>query len=296
MKDVLFEKDLSRRDIISSVGFGGFAKRDGFFSELRIKNDDCSLPSPEGSIKFIAFDVFGTLVDWRGTMIREFAVLFEEKEITNVSCEEFIGLWVNAYSENMTKISEGTRPFATVDELNKIALNKTLEHYQILNKFTEPEREQMWMVWHRLEPWPDVPSGINKLKERFSIGVLSNGNIRLLEDLSKNAGFEWDIILSGELVQCYKPNPLVYQSAAKVLKLKASEILLVASHKYDLEAARQCGFKTAYIFRPLEFGTVKEEQIPGDDGFDFVTEGMDDLAKQVTVTAPKPEETKCSLY
>ena len=296
MKDVVFEKDLSCREIISSVGSGRFVKRDGFFSELRIKSDDCSHPSSDDCIQFIVFDVFGTVVDWLGTMIREFAVLFEEKEITHVSCKEFIGLWVNAYSENMSKISEGTQPFATVDELNKVALNKTLEHYQILHKFTEPERELMWMVWHRLKPWPDVPAGLNKMKEQFSVGVLSNGNIRLLEDLSKNAGLEWDIILSGELFKSYKPNPLVYQSAAKVLKLKASEILLVASHKYDLEAARQCGFKTAYIFRPLEFGTVKEEQIPGDDGFDFVTEGMDDLAEQLNVTNSKPEETKYSLY
>ncbi|KTD46265.1 haloacid dehalogenase type II [Legionella quateirensis] len=281
MKDVGFEKNLSNRDIISSVGSGGFAKREGFFSGLRNKSDHYSLASQDGCIKFILFDVFGTVVDWRGTMVREFVVLFEEKEIRHVRCEEFIDRWVNEYSENMTKISEGSHPFSTVDELNNTALNKTLEHYQILNKFTESEREQMWMVWHRLEPWPDVLAGINEMKKQCSIGILSNGNIHLLEDLSKNASLEWDIILSGELFQSYKPNPLVYQSATRELKLKASEILLVASHKYDLEAAQQCGYKTAYIFRPLEFGTVREGQIPCDDGFDFVTTGIDDLAKQL---------------
>lgn len=254
---------------------------DGFFSLSKCVLNDCSQPSSEHLVKYILFDVFGTVVDVRGTMDKEFTILFAQKGINHIPCDEFIESWVNAYSENMTNISEGIIAFATVDELNKIALNKTLQQFQIYNKFTDEEREQIWMIWHRLAPWPDSVSGINQLKEQFKTGTLSNGNIQLLEDLSKNINIEWDSLLSGELFGCYKPNPLVYQRAAQVLQLQPSEILLVASHKYDLEAARQCGFKTAYIFRPLEFKVVKEEQIPRDNEFDFVTEGIDDLAEQL---------------
>lgn len=147
----------------------------------------------------------------------------------------------------------------------------------------------MWMIWHRLAPWPDSVSGLSMLKELFKIGTLSNGNIQLLVDLSKNASIEWDIILSGELFGCYKPNPLVYLSAARELKLNPSEILLVASHKYDLEAAQQCGYKTAYIYRPFEFNTIKEEQIPRDNEFDFVAEGIDGLAEQLRLNIADKE-------
>ncbi|KGP62712.1 hypothetical protein EP47_13480 [Legionella norrlandica] len=237
--------------------------------------------SRDDYIKFVLFDIFGTVVDWRGTMVKEFGILFDQKGIRNVDCEELVEIWVNAYSENMKNISEGKNSFATVDELNERALNKTLQEFHIYNKFTEMERKQMWMIWHRLRPWPDSVFGINKIREQFKVGTLSNGNTRLLEDLSKHANIEWDAILSGELFRCYKPDPLVYQCAAIQLKLNPSEILLVASHKYDLEAAQQCGYKTAYIFRPLEFKMVKKEQISCNNGFDFVAEGIDDLAEKL---------------
>lgn len=230
-------------------------------------------------IKAVLFDVFGTVVDWRGTMVTEFSLLFREKGITDVNCEEFVDVWVNAYSKNMREISAGKRSFTLVDELNEIALNETLHQYHIADKFTKEETEHMWMVWHRLEPWPDSVMGIDKLKQRFIIGTLSNGNINLLEDLSEKANLEWNIILSGQQFRCYKPNPLVYQNAAKALALEPSEILLVASHKYDLNAARECGYKTAYIFRPFEFGAVKEGQEPIDNEFDFMTNSIDDLAE-----------------
>ena len=235
--------------------------------------------SPKGCIKAVLFDIFGTVVDWRGTMVKEFSGLFSQKGIMDVNCEEFVEIWVSAYSKNMCEISEGKRSFTIVDELNKIALNETLQKYNIADKFTDEETEQMWMVWHRLEPWPDSVFGIDKLKKQFIIGPLSNGNIKLLEDLSKHIKLEWNVILSGEHFRCYKPNPLVYQNAAQELKIEPSEILLVASHKYDLKAAQECGYKTAYIFRPLEFRTVKEGQEPIEHEFDFVLSSIDDLAE-----------------
>lgn len=204
------------------------------------------------------FDVFGTVFDWRGAMVKEVGVIFKQKGIKDIDCEEFVELWIEACSKNIQEVSEDKRPFVIVDELNKVVLNEILRQHNIVDKFTEVEKEQLWMVWHRLEPWPDSVLGIAKLKKQFQIGTLSNGNITLLEDLSKNTKIEWDVILSGQHFCCYKPNPLVYYGAAKKLKLEPSEILLVASHKYDLKAAQACGFKTAYIFRPLEFKKVEE--------------------------------------
>ncbi len=258
------------------------SKVDGLFfpSKERVKKG--ANPTLDKPIKYVLFDVFGTVVDVRGTMINEFTAVFAQKGFQHLSCDEFIEAWINAYSENMRAICEGARAFATVDELNLIALNKVLMQFQIDDQFTGAERENLWLIWHRLTPWPDSVSGLQHLNEQFKIGTLSNGNMHLLEDLSKNAGIEWDRLLSGEVFQCYKPNPLVYQCAAQELKLHPSELLLVASHKYDLEAARQCGFKTAYIFRPSEFKTLREEQIPIENEFDFVAEGIDVLAKQLS--------------
>lgn len=243
--------------------------------------------------QYILFDVFGTLVDVRGTMIREFNLLFMHEGITHISCEEFTEAWINAYSDNMKNICEGRSSFATVDGLNKFALDKTLEQFQIYNEFNEHEREHMCLIWHRLTPWPDSVSGIIQLREEFNIGTLSNGNIQLLKDLSKQAAIEWDALLSCELFGCYKPNPFVYKRAAEILKLDPSEILLVASHKYDLEAARGCGFKTAYIFRPLEFRTIELEQFPRDNEFDFVAVGIDDLAERLHCGNSKPLVNSC---
>lgn len=237
-------------------------------------------------IRAVLFDVFGTVVDWRRTMVKAFSDIFAKKGIKNITSDGFVEAWVNAYSENMQKISEGERPFVIVDELNKLALNELLEKYGIFDKFTNEEKKQMVMVWHRLKPWPDSISGINKIKELFITGTLSNGNIKLLEDLSKNANLQWDVILSGESFSCYKPDSSVYQNAAKALKLKPLEILLVASHRYDLLAAQQCGYQTAYIFRPLEFTTIQEK--PKDGEFDFLVDSLDELAEQLITLKQSP--------
>lgn len=247
--------------------------------------------SQKEGIKAVLFDIFGTVVDWRETLVKELDRLFNQKGISNINSEEFVEIWVSAYSENMKQISSGQQSFALLDELNHLALNKTLQQYTIFDPFTDEEREQMWMLWHQLKPWQDSVSGISKIKKHAEVGTLSNGNIALLQNLSKNAGFDWDHILSGESFRCYKPNPSVYLNAAKKLKLQPSEILLVASHKYDLEAARQCGYQTAYIFRPLEFRTIEEEQRPKDNEFDFMTDTLDDLAEQLNELSLKRSDS-----
>ena len=233
---------------------------------------------PSKQIKAVLFDTFGTVVDWRGTMVSEFSSLFKIKKISNIDAEAFVEAWVMAYADKMDEISENKAPFATVDALNKRALNKALKQHHIFNHFTIQERKHMWLMWHRLNAWPDSVKGLNQLKKHFIIGTLTNGNVRLVIDMSKKARLNWDVIFSGELIKRYKPDPIVYQSAAGFLNLKPSEIILVASHKYDLRAAQQLGFKTAYLFRPKEFKTIHKDQMPIKNEFDFTVTGIDKLS------------------
>jgi len=226
-------------------------------------------------IEVILFDVFGTVVDWRYSMSREFKHWFKLKEIEHIDVESCVLFWVTAYSNNMRKISQGERRFDLVDNLNKESLITTLQHYQIDNKFNQSEIDELWRIWRRLTPWPDSLTGVKLLKQYFTIGALSNGNIALLKDLSENIGISWDVILSGEQFKCYKPNSKVYLQAASSLKLNPEQILLIASHKYDLKAAQKCGFRTAYLFRPEEFQSVTEEQHPKEDEFDFNLSELD---------------------
>tara|TARA_B100000949_G_C14205569_1_gene417938 strand:- start:165 stop:1013 length:849 start_codon:yes stop_codon:yes gene_type:complete len=236
-------------------------------------------------IKAVLFDVFGTVVDWRGSMVTAFNVLFEQKKVTNISAETFVLSWVKAYSDNMTLISDGKKKFATVDVLNKQALDDTLKYYHIYHQFSDHDRLKMWRLWRNLKPWPDSLKGINLLKTQMRVGTLSNGNVSLLQDLSHNVGIEWDIIISGETFRRYKPDPKIYLSAANMLHLKPNEILLVASHKYDLVAASKSGYKTAYIFRPKESSTLSPDQLPKKNEFDFVVNGIDELAMQLTTSS-----------
>ena len=232
-------------------------------------------------IRAVLFDVFGTVVDWHGTLVDEIGQQLKFNKITNVNSEAIVKDWVAAYSINMNLINKGLVPFETLDVLNQKALDKTLEKYGILNQFSIAQRNHMLMIWHRLRPWPDAVEGIDKLKHHYIVGTLSNGNVQLLIDLSKHAKLHWDVILSGEMLGYYKPNLHVYQNAAKILNLKPSEILLVASHPYDLKAAQQCGFKTAYIFRPHEFGVMAKKQHAKKNNFDFSVTSITELAEML---------------
>lgn len=235
--------------------------------------------------KAILFDVFGTVVNWRQSMNQAFEELFAAKNITTHSTDEVIERWISTYSDNMQLVSQGKRAFATVDTLNEQALIKILKDLELYDHFTEHERTSLWTVWHRLAAWPDSNAGIDALKTNAPVGTLSNGNVELLADLAAFNGICWDHLLSGELYQIYKPAPTVYLKAAKQLNLSPNEILLVASHKYDLQAAKACGYQTAYIYRPTEFKEERPEQAPIDGEFDYWANGIDELAQ---ILYPKP--------
>lgn len=251
--------------------------RTSFFSEHSLDDVVKSIISSKMCIKAVMFDVLGTVFDWRTKMVKETDLLFKLKRIANINPEEFVESWVKEYSKRSKYISNGNMTFVTVDENISISLSTTLQNYTISKQFTEKEIEQLGLIWHRLDPWSDSVLGINEIKKQFKTGTFSNGNFSLLEDLSNRAKIKWDVMLSCERYRCYKPNQLVYQYAAKDLHLDPSEILLVASHKYDLEAAKKSGYKTAYVFRPLEYMNIVDEQLPKKGEFDFVVDGIDVL-------------------
>ena len=167
-----------------------------------------------------------------------------------------------------------------MDEMHRKALNRLLEEHGIDN-LTEPEKKNFNRVWHRLDPWPDSIDGLALLKERKIIAALSNGNMALLTNMAKNAGLPWDCILSSELAGTYKPDPAVYLKAAELLGLLPSEVMMVAAHAHDLRGAQAVGFRTAAIYRPLEFGQGGQTEHFPDGEFDLVATDLVDLANQL---------------
>jgi 2-haloacid dehalogenase len=237
-------------------------------------------------VKALVFDVFGTVVDWRASIIDEGQQLNESKKLA-IDWAQFADDWRAGYGPYMLKVRDGKLPWTTIDNLHRMMLDELGGKYD-LSSFSDSELDHLNQVWHRLQPWPDAVSGLSRLKTKFMISTLSNGNVSLLANMAKNSGLPWDVVLSAELFKTYKPDLVVYQSAAEILGLVPSQVMMVAAHVSDLNAAQEAGLKTAYIHRPLERG-------PGKDGkgqrqaaarlsnFNFVAEDFHDLANQLDV-------------
>jgi 2-haloacid dehalogenase len=199
----------------------------------------------------LLFDVFGTVVDWRGSVGREAARLGRAHGV-RADWGEFADAWRAGYRPAMDSVRRGEVPWQPLDSLHMQMLRGLVGRFGL--DLDARELAALNLVWHRLTPWRDVRTGLRRLKRGCIIGTLSNGNMALLVELSKAAGLPWDCILSAELFRHYKPDPEVYVGAAALLALDPGEVMLVAAHKDDLAAARRCGLQTAYVHRPLEFG------------------------------------------
>lgn len=217
-----------------------------------------NLRRPDRPAALLAFDVFGTVVDWHAGVAREIEAL-----VPGVDGGAFALAWRAAYPPAMRKVMSGELPWMRLDDLHRLNLDSILERFS-LNHLTEPQRQHLNKVWHRLDPWPDVVPGLARLRTRFILCTLSNGNLSLLTHLSKRAGLPWDCILSAEVFRAYKPDPSVYLSAAGLFDLDPTEVMLVAAHQDDLAAARACGLQTAYIERPAEFGATHPKDVSPD--------------------------------
>ena len=238
-----------------------------------------SSPSLRTSIRALLFDVFGTVVDWRSSIIREGRLLAQQKNL-KVDWGEFADSWRAGYGPAMNRVRSGELPWTDIDDLHRMILDELIVEFG-LDGLSEAELDYFNRAWHRLSPWPDTVGGLNRLKSQFVIATLSNGNVSLLTNMAKHAGLPWDAVFSAELAQHYKPDQRAYLKAVDLLNLQPAQILMVAAHPGDLRAAAQAGLKTAYVYRPLEWGEerVRERNTAGE--FDFDADSFLDLAIQL---------------
>lgn len=232
-------------------------------------------------VKALTFDIFGTVVDWYGTIVREGQTWGAAKGIT-LDWAQFALDWRAGYEPAMARVRRGELPWLIIDQLHHLILEELLVKYQ-LTSLTEAEKDHWNRVWHRLTPWPDAVAGLQRLKGRYVIAALSNGNMALLTNMAKHSGLPWDCILSAELARHYKPDPEVYQTAADLLGLPPSQVLMVAAHQHDLRGAQAVGLKTAFIPRPLEYGPDRHPDPTVDPSFDLVASDLIDLAGKLGV-------------
>ena len=230
-------------------------------------------------LKVLAFDVFGTVVDWRSSVIAEGEQLGKAKGL-QIDWAAFADAWRSIYRPYMDRVGSGKLPWTKLDDLHRQMLEETLVKFSIQN-LTEDEKKNFNRVWHRLKPWPDSAPGLQRLKTRFVITTLSNGNISLLTNMAKHAGLPWDCILSAENVRHYKPDPEVYLLVPRLFDLKPEQVMMVAAHEHDLQAAQKHGLRTAFVHRPLERGPGKTVTSPLSDRFDIFSKDFLDLADQL---------------
>jgi 2-haloacid dehalogenase len=229
-----------------------------------------------GAIKVLAFDVFGTVVDWHQGIAREIDAMRDEMQL-GVSGDEFALAWRAGYKPAMQRVMSGELGWTLIDDLHRLILDELLERFGI-DHLGEEQKRHLNKAWHRLPPWPDSVEGLTRLKSRHMVCSLSNGNLGLLADMAKNAGLPWDCILSAEVFRKYKPDPATYLGVAKVFDVTPAEVMLVAAHQDDLAAARGCGLKTAYIERPAEFGADRPKDVSPNPANTLHAKSLTDLA------------------
>ena len=200
-------------------------------------------------LKVLAFDVFGTVVDWHTSIAREVDALQ-----LGVDGKAFAREWRAGYRPAMDRVQQGSLGWTLIDDLHRMILDELLQRHG-LSELSETQRRHLNKAWHRLDPWADTLDGLRRLKSRYVVCSLSNGNLGLLADMAKHACLPWDCILSAEVFRQYKPDPATYLGVARIFDVTAQQVMMVAAHHDDLAAARACGLRTAYIERPLEFGS-----------------------------------------
>ena len=230
------------------------------------------------SIKALTFDVFGTVVDWRGSIARDLGGYFaQRKPPIEADWAKFADRWRKKYQPAMERVRSGNRGFVKLDVLHLENLRENLAEFSIAG-LSETEIDHVNRVWHRLDPWPDSVPGMTRLRKRYVLASLSNGNVSLMVDMAKRAGLPWDAILGSETARAFKPQPEAYLRAAEMLSLDPTECMMVAAHNSDLHAAAKCGFRTAFIRRPYEYGAIKKYDLVADAGIDLDCTDMNDLA------------------
>lgn len=232
-----------------------------------------SKPAAE-PLQILAFDVFGTVVDWHGSIAREVDAMQ-----LGVDGGRFALAWRAGYLPAMERVRQGELGWTRIDDLHRMILDSVLTKFGI--RLLPDRIEHLNKVWHRLDPWPDTLAGLHRLRSRYTLCTLSNGNLGLLANMAKRAALPWDLILSAEVFRHYKPDPQTYLGVADIFGVSPGQVMLVAAHKEDLHAAAACGLRTAFVTRPMEFGPTRQPDISREPAFDHHATDFLDLADQL---------------
>jgi len=229
--------------------------------------------------KALAFDTFGTVVDWRSSIIAELEA-FGESHGVQADWPVLADSWRKGYLPAMDRVRRGELGWTKIDDLHRMILDELLRDAGITS-VGDADVDHLNRAWHRLDPWPDSVAGLTRLKDRFVITTLSNGNFSLLTNMAKRAGLPWDCVISAELFHHYKPDREAYLGCADLLGVRPEELMLVAAHPGDLRAAQQAGLRAAYVARPLEYGPNQRPHRFTEGEFDFTATDFLDLADQL---------------
>lgn len=227
-------------------------------------------------LKALVFDTFGTVVDWRTSVIEDFRT-FGKRKVMNVDWEAFVDEWKTCYRPGMDAVRSGEWSWTRVDQIYRKKLDEILPKYGVTG-LAENEKVYLNRVWHRLNPWPDSVAGLARLKKKYVIAPLSNSDLDCLVNMAKHAGLPWDAIFCSELFHHYKPDPEVYLGAIELLNLKPREVMLVAAHNYDLRAARSYKMQTAFVPRTTEYGPNQKTDLKPEEGWDIIAADFGELA------------------
>ena len=224
----------------------------------------------------IVFDVFGTVVDWRSSVIFEVQKVADSQGIS-IDVTAFVDEWKSCYREGMDRVNRGAVPWTNVDVIYRRKLDELLPAYS-LGELSEAQKDHLNRAWTRLTPWPDSVEGLQRLKKKFVISTLSNGNFAWLVDMAKHTDLPWDCVLTAENARRYKPDAAVYRMAIELFGGDPSRVMLAAAHNYDLAHARSHGMATAFIPRPREYGPDQQTDLSPAEDWDVVAADMIALA------------------
>ncbi len=233
-----------------------------------------------GAVRAIVFDTFGTIVDWRGSLIGSLSA-FGETNGLKAPWEKLVDCWRGAYRPSLDRVRRGELEWTILDELHYAALVKLLPEFGI-EALPDADLHFLTDLWHRLSPWPDALEGLCHLKKKYIIGPLSNGNVSLLVDLAKYGGLPWDVIFGADLFRHYKPDPETYLGVCAFLGLPPEQVMLVAAHNGDLAAANKLGLRTAFVPRPMEHGPGQTDDLTAEGPWDLVVADLIDLGEKLS--------------
>ena len=229
--------------------------------------------------KVIVFDTFGTVVDWRGSLIADLTKFGETRGVA-ADWPALVDAWRASYHPSMDRVRKGELPWTKLDGLHRASLDQLVAQFGIKG-LTEADLAHMNLGWHRLHGWPDSVPGLTRLKKKFIIGPLSNGNVSLLLNMAKFAGIPWDMIFGSDLFGHFKPDPETYLGVARMMDLEPGEVMMAAAHNGDLGSARKCGLMTAFFPRPGEYGPNQKRDYAAEQDWDVVAANIEDLATQL---------------